>query len=70
MRKLDPLAVALSLSVAIALGTVAYVVGSILADPHPPAPIPWSDDRGEALERWHTIQRGVRVTPPLPAPHR
>jgi hypothetical protein len=69
MRKLDPLAVALSLSVAIALGTVAYVVGSILSDP-PTSPVPWSADRHTAQENLDLVQRGVRVTPPLPAPHR
>jgi hypothetical protein len=63
MRRLDPLAVALALAVTVALGTVAYVVGSILADPHPPAPVPWSADPAEAQETYDLIQRGVRVRP-------
>ena len=69
MRRLDPLALALAAAVAVALGTVAYVVGSILADPHPPAPVPWSADPVKAQETFDLIQRGVRV-PPIPPPHR
>ena len=64
MRKLDPLAVALALAVTGALGTVAYVVGSILADP-PTATVPWSDDRAEAQETLDLIRRGQRV-PAIP----
>jgi len=62
MRKLDPLAVALALAVTGALGTVAYVVGSILSDP-PTSTVPWSDDRAEAQETWETIQRGMHAVP-------
>ena len=69
MRKLDPLALALAFAVTAALGTVAYVVGSILADP-PTSPVPWSADPLQARETLDLVQRGVRVTPPLPAPHR
>lgn len=69
MRKTDPIALALLFAVAVTLGTCAYVVGSVLADP-PTSPVPWSADPVRARETWETIQQGVRVTPPLPPPHR
>jgi hypothetical protein len=63
MRKLDPLAVALALTVTGALGTVAYVVGSMLSDERPHTPVPYSTDRAEAQETWETIQRGMHAVP-------
>jgi hypothetical protein len=65
MRKLDPLAVALALTVTGALGTVAYVVGSILSDERPRTPVPYSTDRAEAQKTLDLIRRGQRV-PAIP----
>ena len=61
MRKVDPLLVAIALSVTLCLGTVSYVVGSILTDPHPSAPVPYSSDPHVAQETLDTIRLGEQV---------
>ena len=70
MRKTDPMLLALAFAAAVAVGTVAYVVNAVLDDGPLPQPVSWHADRARAQETLDLIGRGVRVTPPVPPPHR
>jgi hypothetical protein len=59
MRRIDPVLAALVFAVLLAIASVAYVVHGVLTDGPRPAPVPYSTDRGQALENADTVHRGL-----------
>jgi hypothetical protein len=64
MRKPDPLAVTLALSVLVGLASAGFIAATILLDRHPTQPVPYSTDLSAASETRWVVAQGERAVQP------